>query len=90
MSYVNNDEICGVLIQVGYECVLLFNVIVVEMMFKVLVEMIVDVFVWLVGQIVWYGWEVLLFLFVCLFGFGDELVYGNNKVVVLKVLGGNV
>lgn len=90
MSYVSNDEIRGVLIQVGNECVLLFNVIVVEMMLCVLVQLVFDVLCWLVGEIGWYGWQVLLVLFVCFLGLGEEMVVGYNKVVVLKFFSGNV
>jgi len=89
MSYANNDEIRGVLIQAGHERVLLPNATVAEMMSKVPVETIADAPAWLVGQIAWHGWEVPLLSFARLSGLGDEPVHGNNKVVVLKALSGN-
>jgi len=89
MSYANNDEIRGVLIQSGGERVLLPNATVAEMMSRVAVEPVADAPRWLVGQIAWHGWQVPLLSFARLSGLGDEVVGGNNKVVVLKALSGN-
>ncbi|MBW8373575.1 chemotaxis protein CheW [Stenotrophomonas maltophilia] len=89
MSYASNDEIRGVLIQAGHERVLLPNATVAEMMSKVPVETVPDAPAWLVGQIAWHGWDVPLLSFARLSGQGDEPVVTNNKVVVLKALGGN-
>lgn len=89
MSYASNDEIRGVLIQAGHERVLLPNATVAEMMSKVPVAPVPDAPAWLVGQIAWQGWEVPLMSFARLSGLGEEAVVSNNKVVVLKALGGN-
>ncbi|MBD9536319.1 chemotaxis protein CheW [Stenotrophomonas sp. ATCM1_4] len=89
MSYANNDEVRGVLIQAGNERVLLPNATVAEMMSRVPVEPIGNAPAWLVGQIAWHGWSVPLLSYAGLSGQGGEPVSGNNKVVVLKALGGN-
>ena len=89
MSYASNDEIRGVLIQAGHERVLLPNATVAEMMSKVPVETVPDAPAWLVGQIAWHGWSVPLLSYAGLSGHGHEMVGSNNKVVVLKALGGN-
>lgn len=89
MSYASNDEVRGVLIQAGNERVLLPNATVAEMMSRVTVQPIGDVPSWLVGQIAWHGWSVPLLSYAGLSGQGSEPVSGNNKVVVLKALGGN-
>ncbi|MCD9086266.1 chemotaxis protein CheW [Stenotrophomonas sp. SY1] len=89
MSYANNDEVRGVLIQAGNERVLLPNATVAEMMSRVPVEPINNAPAWLVGQIVWHGWNVPLLSYATLSGHGHETVGSNNKVVVLKALGGN-
>jgi chemosensory pili system protein ChpC len=89
MSYASNDEVRGVLIQAGAERVLLPNATVAEMMSRVSVEPIPDVPEWLVGQIAWHGWNVPLLSYASFSGHGQEPVSGNNKVVVLKALGGN-
>ena len=79
MSYANNDEVRGVLIQAGKERVLLPNATVAEMMSRVPVA----------GYINWQGWEVPLLSYARFSSLGDEPLGGNNKVVVLKALGGN-
>lgn len=89
MSYANNDEVRGVLIQSGSERVLLPNATVAEMMSRVPVEPLADAPAWLVGQIAWHGWNVPLLSYAALSGHGHENVGSNNKVVVLKALGGN-
>ncbi|HEY9254152.1 MAG TPA: chemotaxis protein CheW [Stenotrophomonas sp.] len=89
MSYANNDEIRGVLIQAGEERVLLPNATVAEVMSRVAVEPVVDAPRWLVGQIAWHGWKVPLLSFARLSGLGEEPTAVNNKIVVLKALGGN-
>lgn len=89
MSYANNDEVRGVLIQAGTERVLLPNATVAEMMSRVAVEPIANTPAWLVGQIAWHGWSVPLLSYAGLSGHGNEMVTSNNKVVVLKALGGN-
>lgn len=89
MSYANNDEIRGVLIQAGEERVLLPNATVAEVMSRVAVEPVVDAPRWLVGQISWHGWKVPLLSFARLSGLGEEPTAVNNKIVVLKALGGN-
>ena len=89
MSYATNDEIRGVLIQAGEERVLLPNATVAEVMSRVAVEPVVDAPRWLVGQIAWHGWKVPLLSFARLSGLGEEPTAVNNKIVVLKALGGN-
>ncbi|WP_282248361.1 chemotaxis protein CheW [Stenotrophomonas sp. PS02300] len=89
MSYASNDEIRGVLIQAGSERVLLPNATVAEMMSKVPVTPVDNAPAWLVGEIRWQGWDVPLMSFARLSGLGEEAVVSNNKVVVLKALGGN-
>ncbi|WP_040153510.1 chemotaxis protein CheW, partial [Xanthomonas citri] len=44
---------------------------------------------WVVGRIDWYGWKVPLLSFARLSGMGEEPTAVNNKVIVLKALGGN-
>ncbi|WDL49037.1 chemotaxis protein CheW [Xanthomonas campestris] len=89
MSYANNDEIRGVLIQAGQERVLLPNATVAEVMSRVAVEPLADMPRWMVGRIDWYGWKVPLLSFAHLSGMGEEPTALNNKVIVLKALGGN-
>lgn len=89
MSYASNDEIRGVLIQAGNERVLLPNATVAEVMSRVQVEPVNDAPSWLAGQIAWHGWNVPLLAFGRFTGLGEELVASNNKIVVLKALGGN-
>jgi chemosensory pili system protein ChpC len=88
-SYASNDAIRGVLIQTGSERVLLPNATVAEVMSRVPVEPLPDAPPWLLGQIAWYGWKVPLLSFARLTGLGSETVASNNKIVVLKALGGN-
>ncbi len=89
MSYASNDEVRGVLIQAGTERVLLPNATVAEMMARVPVEAIEGAPSWVAGQIDWQGWNVPLLSYARFSGLGDEQIAGNNKVVVLKALGGN-
>ena len=89
MSYANNDEVRGVLIQAGKERVLLPNATVAEMMSRVPVQPIDGAPAWLAGYINWQGWEVPLLSYARFSSLGDEPLGGNNKVVVLKALGGN-
>ena len=89
MSYASNDEVRGVLIQAGAERVLLPNATVAEMMSRVPVQPIDGAPAWLAGYINWQGWEVPLLSYARFSSLGDEPLGGNNKVVVLKALGGN-
>jgi len=89
MSYATNDEIRGVLIQAGEERVLLPNATVAEVMSRVPVEPLADAPRWLVGQIAWHGWKVPLLSFARLSHLGEEPAAVNNKIVVLKALGGH-
>lgn len=89
MSYANNDEIRGVLIQAGQERVLLPNATVAEVMSRVPVEPPGEAPRWLVGQIAWHGWKVPLLSLVRFSGLGEEPPALNNKVIVLKALGGH-
>lgn len=89
MSYSSNDEVRGVLIQAGSERVLLPNATVAEVMSRVPVEAIPAAPDWVAGQIAWHGWKVPLLAFARFSGLGDETQAANNKVVVLKALGGN-
>ncbi|MGV8961672.1 MAG: chemotaxis protein CheW [Stenotrophomonas sp.] len=89
MSYASNDEVRGVLIQAGSERVLLPNATVAEVMSRVTVEPIPGAPAWMAGQIAWHGWNVPLLAFARFSGLGEEALTANNKVVVLKALGGN-
>ncbi|WP_305805658.1 chemotaxis protein CheW [Stenotrophomonas sp. YIM B06876] len=89
MSYASNDEVRGVLIQAGSERVLLPNATVAEVMSRVAVEPIPGAPAWMAGQIAWHGWNVPLLAFARFSGLGEETLTANNKVVVLKALGGN-
>ncbi len=65
------------------------NATIAEVMSRVPVEPLPDAPHWLLGQIAWYGWKVPLVSFARLTGLGAETVATNNKIVVLKALGGN-
>ena len=84
----SNDEIRGVLVQVGEERLLLPNATVAEVLARVPVESIADAPSWLPGQILWHGWQVPLVSFRGLTGHGQESVVASSKIVVLKSLGG--
>jgi len=58
-------------------------------MSRVVVEPVPDAPSWLLGQLVWHGWQVPLVSFARLSGLGTETLSANNKVVVLKSLAGN-
>lgn len=88
MSYAGNDEVRGVLIQAGSERVLLPNATIAEMLARVTVEPIEGAPAWLVGRIAWHGWDVPLLSYARFIGLEGEPVV-NNKVVVLKALGGD-
>ncbi len=82
----SNDEIRGVLVQVGEERLLLPNATVAEVLARVPVESIADAPAWLPGQILWHGWKVPLVSFARLTGQGRENVVASSKIVVLKAL----
>jgi chemosensory pili system protein ChpC len=84
----SNDEIRGVLVQVGDERLLLPNATVAEVLARVPVESVADAPGWLPGQIRWHGWEVPLVSFARLMGQGQESVVASSKIVVLKSLTG--
>lgn len=84
----SNDEIRGVLVQVGEERVLLPNATVAEVLARVPVESVADAPAWLPGQIRWHGWEVPLVSLARLMGQGQESVVASSKIVVLKSLTG--
>jgi len=88
MAY-NKDEIRGVMIQVGQERLLLPNATVAEVLARVPVEPIPGAPEWLAGQIDWHGWTVPLVAFARLAGLGEEPAARNNRVVVLKGMGGD-
>lgn len=89
MAY-NSDEIRGVLIQVGAERLLLPNATVAEVLARVEVEPVEGAPDWLPGRIQWHGWSVPLVVFTRLAeGLGEEPAMRNNRVIVLKALGGN-
>ncbi|AAO28718.1 chemotaxis protein CheW [Xylella fastidiosa subsp. morus] len=87
MSYINQDEIHGILIQTGSERVLLPNAVVAEVMSGVSVESLNDVPSWLVGKIVWYAWKVPLVSFARFIGLDEEVTTQSNKVILMKALG---
>jgi chemosensory pili system protein ChpC len=84
----SNDEIRGVLVQVGEERLLLPNATVAEVLARMPVESIADAPAWLPGQILWHGWQVPLVSFKGLTGQGQESVVASSKIVVLKSLRG--
>ncbi len=84
----SNDEIRGVLVQVGPERVLLPNATVAEVLARVPVQPVADAPPWLPGTIDWQGWQVPLFSMVNLGGLGQEVVSAASKIVVLKTLTG--
>ena len=88
MAY-NSDEIRGVLIQVSEERLLLPNATVAEVLARVTVEPVEGAPDWLPGRIEWHGWNVPLVAFGRLAGMGEEAAARNNRVIVLKALGGN-
>ena len=88
MAY-NSDEIRGVLIQVGEERLLLPNATVAEVLARVTVEPVEGAPDWLPGRIEWHGWNVPLVAFGRLAGMGEEAAARNNRVIVLKALGGD-
>ena len=82
-------EVRGVIIPLTGGRVLLPNATVAEMMSRVPVQPIEGAPAWLAGYINWQGWEVPLLSYARFSNLGDEPLGGNNKVVVLKALGGN-
>ncbi len=84
----SNDEIRGVLVQVGDERLLLPNATVAEVLSRVPVEAIANAPVWLSGQILWHGWQVPVVSLTQLTGQGQEKVATNSKIIVLKSLSG--
>lgn len=88
MAY-NKDEIRGVMIQVGNDRLLLPNATVAEVLARVPVEPIEGTPDWLAGQIDWHGWTVPLVAFARFAGLGEELAGRNNRVIVLKGMGGD-
>jgi len=88
MAY-NSDEIRGVLIQVGEERLLLPNATVAEVLARVEVVPVEGAPDWLPGRIEWHGWQVPLVAFARLAGMGEERAARNNRVIVLKALGGD-
>ena len=89
MAY-NSDEVRGVLIQIGQERLLLPNATVAEVLARVAVAPIEGAPEWLPGSIEWHGWNVPLVAFARLAGLKEEPPTDrNNRVVVLKALGGD-
>ncbi len=88
MAY-NKDEIRGIMIQVGNDRLLLPNATVAEVMARVPVEPIEGAPDWLAGRIEWHGWSVPLVAFARLAGLGEEQAARNNRVIVLKGMGGD-
>ena len=84
----SNDEIRGVLVQVGEERLLLPNATVAEVLARVPVDPIADAPAWLPRQILWHGWQVPLVSLAELTGQGKESVIASSKIVVLKSLAG--
>ena len=84
----SNDEIRGVLVQVGEERLLLPNATVAEVLSRVPVEAIDNAPAWLSGQILWHGWQVPVVSLTQLTGQGLEKVAATSKIIVLKSLSG--
>jgi len=87
-SYSKSDEIRAVLIQTGSERVLLPNATLAETLARVPIEALSDTPHWLLGRIAWHGWKVPLLSY-ARFNGHDEPLTDNNKVVVLKAMGGD-
>ena len=91
MAY-NKDEIRSVLVQTAAGRLLLPNANVAEVLAGVQSEALDNVPAWLLGRIEWHGWQVPLVSFAQLAGLEQETAPAqdrNNRVVVLKALGGN-
>ncbi|WP_411834203.1 chemotaxis protein CheW [Pseudoxanthomonas mexicana] len=85
----SNDEIRGVLVQVGEDRLLLPNATVAEVLSRAPVQPIEGTPDWLPGRIDWHGWQVPLVAFANLTGQGRDVVAHNSKIIVLKALGGS-
>lgn len=87
----SNDEIRGVLVQSGEERLLLPNATIAEVLSRAPVTPIVGAPEWLAGHIDWHGWQVPLVAFAQMTGLatGAAGTQKQNKIVVLKALGGN-
>ena len=84
----SNDEIRGVLVQSGDDRLLLPNATIAEVLSRAPIMPIEGAPAWLAGAIDWHGWRVPLVAFARLTGLGGETAQANNKIVVLKALGG--
>ena len=85
----SNDEIRGVLVQSGDERLLLPNATIAEVLSRAPVEPIEGAPAWLAGRIDWHGWQVPLVAFAQMTGLASGAANAQNKIVVLKALGGN-
>ncbi|MDR1075890.1 MAG: chemotaxis protein CheW [Xanthomonadaceae bacterium] len=88
MSY-HNDEVRGILVQIGGERLLLPNATITEVLAAVPVQPIEGTPSWLIGEIDWQGWKVPLISFAALSGLPGSGKSEHDKIVVLKALGGN-
>lgn len=87
MSYNNNDEIRGVILQCAGERVLLPNATVAEVMSRVTLSPAPqDSPAWLAGQLNWQGFELPVVAFGIFAGLDESLASATHKVVVLKGL----
>ena len=90
MSYINNDEIRGVVLQCAGERVLLPNATVAEVMSRVQIRhAAAGGPAWLAGDLEWQGFTVPVIAFGQFTGLGSDVLAGPLKVVVLKALGGH-
>lgn len=85
----SNDEIRGVLVQSGEERLLLPNATIAEVLSRAPVTPIAGAPAWLAGNIDWHGWQVPLVAFAQMTGLSRDGANAQNKIVVLKALGGN-
>jgi chemosensory pili system protein ChpC len=85
----SNDEIRGVLVQSGEERLLLPNATIAEVLSRAPVAPIEGAPAWLAGRIDWHGWQVPLVAFAQMTGLAPGASQAQNKIVVLKALGGN-
>jgi chemosensory pili system protein ChpC len=85
----SNDEIRGVLVQSGEERLLLPNATIAEVLSRAPVVPIEGAPAWLAGRIDWHGWQVPLVAFAQMTGLALGTSQAQNKIVVLKALGGN-
>lgn len=85
----SNDEIRGVLVQSGDERLLLPNATIAEVISRAPLSAVDGAPAWLAGTFDWHGWQVPVVAFAQMVGLSREAPAAQNKIVVLKALGGD-